>query len=112
LGGRSGQSNLKLVIFLSNIKPIFRGVYYTKSSKGGENVANVVLTVQGMSCAHCVNSIEGALGKLSGVEKAKVSLKEESVSVIYNENEVTLNQIKETIEEQGYEVKEPITTPV
>lgn len=28
---------------------------------------NVILAVKGMSCGHCINSIEGNVGKLNGV---------------------------------------------
>ncbi|MGG0670000.1 copper chaperone CopZ [Sporosarcina koreensis] len=62
-----------------------------------------VLKVEGMSCGHCVNSIESSVGKLNGVSSVKVDLASNEVTVEF-ENEATLNQIKETIEDQGYEV--------
>jgi copper chaperone len=64
---------------------------------------NVVLQVEGMSCGHCVNSVEGALNKLGTA--AKVDLASKSVSVDFDENKVTLAAIKEAIENQGYDVK-------
>jgi copper chaperone len=64
---------------------------------------NVVLQVEGMSCGHCVNSVEGALKNLGTA--AKVDLASKSVSVDFDENKVTLAAIKEAIEDQGYEVK-------
>ncbi|MFD0675679.1 MULTISPECIES: copper ion binding protein [unclassified Paenibacillus] len=63
---------------------------------------NILLNVQGMSCNHCVNSIEGAVKKLGA--NAKVDLQTNTVMVDYDENIVTLDSIKETIEDQGYEV--------
>lgn len=63
---------------------------------------NAVLHVNGMSCVHCVNSIEGALKSL-GVQ-GDVNLENGTVTVVYDENKVTLETIKEAIEEQGYEV--------
>ena len=63
---------------------------------------NIVLNVQGISCQHCVNSIEGALKEI-GVS-GKVNLSDDSVEATYDENQVSLEQIKEVIEEQGYEV--------
>ncbi|MEF3309313.1 copper ion binding protein [Paenibacillus sp. GYB004] len=63
---------------------------------------SVTLNVQGMSCQHCVNSIEGALKEI-GVS-GKVNLKGESVEVSFDEQKVSLDQIKEAIEDQGYEV--------
>ncbi|MDM5205366.1 copper chaperone CopZ [Cytobacillus kochii] len=64
----------------------------------------VTLNVQGMSCGHCVNSIEGNVGELNGVSKVNVHLENGTVDVEFNENEVTLDKIKETIDDQGYDV--------
>jgi copper chaperone len=64
---------------------------------------NVVLQVEGMSCGHCVNSVEGALKNLGTA--AKVDLASNSVSVDFDESKVTLAAIKEAIEDQGYDFK-------
>ncbi|WP_019119585.1 copper ion binding protein [Brevibacillus massiliensis] len=63
---------------------------------------NVTLKVEGMSCAHCVNSIEGAMKELGA--KGKVDLANGTVTVDYDEANITLDAIKEAIEEQGYTV--------
>lgn len=55
---------------------------------------NVTLNVQGMSCNHCVISIEGALQKLDGVSQAKVSLADNQVSVAFDESVVSLENVK------------------
>jgi copper chaperone len=65
----------------------------------------MTLNVKGMSCGHCINSIEGSVGKLSGVTTVKVNLDSGTVSVEFNLNEVTLDKIKETIDDQGYDVQ-------
>ncbi|MFD1955280.1 cation transporter [Paenibacillus thailandensis] len=62
----------------------------------------VTLEVNGMSCQHCVNSIEGALKQIGA--EGKVHLSGGTVDVRYDEGKVTLQTIKETIEEQGYDV--------
>ncbi|MGM1046290.1 copper chaperone [Paenibacillus uliginis N3/975] len=62
----------------------------------------VTMNVEGMSCNHCVNSIEGAL-KNAGLS-GKVDLASNTVTVEYDETKATVEQIKETIEEQGYDV--------
>ncbi|QTD41009.1 copper chaperone CopZ [Sporosarcina sp. Te-1] len=62
-----------------------------------------VLKVEGMSCGHCVNSIESSVGELSGVSAVKVDLANHEVTVEFD-NEDTLKQIKETIEDQGYDL--------
>ncbi|HWO96267.1 MAG TPA: copper chaperone CopZ [Bacillus sp. (in: firmicutes)] len=65
---------------------------------------NVTLTVQGMSCGHCVKAIEGSVGELNGVSKVAVNLSEGKVDVEFDESKVSLEQIKETIDDQGYDV--------
>ncbi|RNC29137.1 MAG: Copper chaperone CopZ [Candidatus Dichloromethanomonas elyunquensis] len=64
-----------------------------------------VLKVEGMSCHHCVNSIQKAVGSLAGVSKVDVSLTDKTVSVVYEDGEVSLDNIKKTIDDQGYDVK-------
>jgi copper chaperone len=63
---------------------------------------SVILTVQGMSCNHCVNSVEGAVKKLGAT--AKVDLASGSVDVQYDDNKLSLDDIKAAIEDQGYNV--------
>ncbi len=62
----------------------------------------VTLQVSGMSCQHCVNSIEKALKDIGA--SGQVDLQENSVTVEYEENKLTLDAVKEAIEEQGYDV--------
>lgn len=63
---------------------------------------NVTLKVEGMSCGHCVNSIESTLKKLGAA--AKVDLGSKSVQVEFDESKLSLGAIQEAIEEQGYDV--------
>lgn len=65
----------------------------------------MTLNVKGMSCGHCINSIEGSVGELSGVSTVKVNLDSGTVNVEFNPNAVTLDKIKETIDDQGYDVQ-------
>jgi copper chaperone len=67
-------------------------------------MAKVTLKVSGMSCGHCVKAIEGSVGELEGVDKVAVDLSAGEVTVEYNESVVTLDKIKETIDDQGYDV--------
>lgn len=63
---------------------------------------NITLQVEGMSCQHCVNSIEGALKEIGA--KGKVDLKNNLVDVSFDENQISIELIKGTIVDQGYEV--------
>jgi copper chaperone len=75
------------------------------SIKGERNMSNVTLNVQGMSCGHCVKAIEGSVGELAGVNQVSVKLDEALVEVAFNEAQVSIGKIKDTIEDQGYDVE-------
>jgi copper chaperone len=63
-----------------------------------------VLNVEGMSCSHCVNAVNKAVGALDGVRGVMVDLKAKTVTVEYDDSKVTLENIKNEIEDQGYDV--------
>ena len=65
----------------------------------------VTLNVEGMSCGHCVKAVEGSVGGLNGVSSVKVDLENKKVDVEFDQSVVTLDSIKETIDDQGYDVK-------
>lgn len=63
-----------------------------------------VIKVDGMTCNHCKSAVEGALKSVNGVSLAEVNLDENNVSVEFDEAAVSLDKLKEEIEEQGYDV--------
>ncbi|SFI34626.1 copper chaperone [Paenibacillus sp. UNC496MF] len=63
---------------------------------------SVTLKVEGMSCNHCVQAVEGAVAKAGAA--GKVDLASGSVAVEYDDAKVSLAAIKEAIEDQGYDV--------
>ena len=65
---------------------------------------NETLKVEGMSCAHCVNAVESNVGELQGVSSVKVDLANGEVAVEFDNSKTSLTEIRETIEEQGYDV--------
>lgn len=65
---------------------------------------NETLKVEGMSCAHCVNAVESSVGELQGVTSVKVDLENGAVAVNFDDSKTSLSEIKETIEDQGYDV--------
>jgi copper chaperone len=68
----------------------------------GFEMKQVTLQVNGMSCQHCVNAIERALKEVGA--DGKVNLQANTVTVEYDEQQLSLEKVKEAIEEQGYEV--------
>ncbi len=74
--------------------------------KKNSQTNKVVITIQGMSCASCVVTIEKAVNNLPGVKKIGVNLASENATIEFNKNIISLDKIKETIKEVGYEVPE------
>ena len=65
-------------------------------------MAQVRLEVEGMSCQHCVNAVEGALEKIGAT--GKVNLEGKSVDISYDESKLDVVKLTNAIEEQGYDV--------
>lgn len=63
-----------------------------------------IIMVQGMSCMNCVKSVEESVGQLKGVNEVNVTLDDAQVEVSFNESKTSLEKIKETIKDKGYEV--------
>lgn len=63
---------------------------------------HVTLNVEGMSCNHCLNAVEGAV-KSAGAT-GKVDLPTKKVTVDFDENKVSIETIKQAIVDQGYDV--------
>lgn len=66
---------------------------------------SVTLNVKGMSCNHCVKAIKDSVGVLEGVKEVDVNLEAGTVSVQFDSRVVQIEKIKETIENQGYDVE-------
>lgn len=65
-------------------------------------MSNIILKVEGMSCNHCVQAVEKAVKELGA--EGKVNLANKEVDVRFDESQVSIDAIKEAIEEQGYDV--------
>lgn len=62
-----------------------------------------VLSIEGMSCMHCVRHVKEALEEIQGVMSVEVSLEEKNAVVEYDEK-VSLESMKAAVVEAGYEV--------
>ncbi len=69
----------------------------------------LTLSIGGMSCASCVNTVEEAVGELDGVLSASVNLVTEKLTVRYDPQRVRVAQIKKAVVDAGYEVIEAQT---
>ena len=61
-----------------------------------------VLTIEGMSCAHCQARVEKALAEVANVESAKVDLKKKTATVSLREP-VADDVLMQAVSEAGYE---------
>lgn len=71
----------------------------------GFSVVNekVIIKVGGMTCAMCVQAIEGILGKITGVSEVNVNLAAEKAYVTYNPKMTSVAEMRQAIEDLGYE---------
>ena len=63
-----------------------------------------VLTVDGMSCEHCVRAITEAVEALSGIFGVSVDLAAKTVTVEHDPDKASIGAIRSEIDEQGFEV--------
>ena len=62
-----------------------------------------VLKIGGMTCAMCVKAIEDVLNKLDGISEVTVNLGAEKAYVTYNADQVSIEDMKNAIEDLGYQ---------
>jgi len=60
------------------------------------------IKVYGMTCPKCANGVAGSLKSLKGVKAADVSVEKSQAIVVYEDIEVTLDQLTKRIEEGGF----------
>ncbi len=67
---------------------------------------SATLTIKGMSCAACANSIETTIRQVPGVSSVQVNFAAEQASVEYDERSTTLKKIQSAVAKAGYEASE------
>ncbi|NXJ11207.1 ATP7B ATPase, partial [Odontophorus gujanensis] len=74
----------------------------------------VTVSVVGMTCQSCVQSVEGRISKVKGVVSIKVSLELNNALVKYLQSEISPEQICQEIEDMGFDanIEEERLTPV
>lgn len=64
------------------------------------------IKVYNLNCPACAVGVEIALKKLKGVHRLEISLENEVITVQYNNKELSLDEILNTIKKTGYEAEE------
>ena len=71
-----------------------------------EVITKVEISITGMSCTGCEETITKSALSLEGVREASASFKEGKAWITFNEADVTSEQISAAIEKTGYKVTE------
>nr|XP_008113944.1 PREDICTED: copper-transporting ATPase 2 isoform X5 [Anolis carolinensis] len=74
----------------------------TQSSGQTAEETLVKMKIEGMTCESCVNAIEEKIGKLHGVKKIKVSLSSQEATITYTPLVISLEGLKDNINNLGY----------
>lgn len=62
--------------------------------------------IDGMTCGHCKKTLEGGISEIDGVQSVIVELEtKQAVIELTGEVDALSDQINDTIEELGYEVR-------
>ena len=62
----------------------------------------VTLAIDGMSCGHCVKSVEQALKALDGVAVEQVAIG--TATVQYDPAATSVDRLRDAVEDEGYQV--------
>jgi copper chaperone len=69
-------------------------------------MTNVVLQVPDISCGHCAKTITEALEHKPGVNTVRVDIPTKAVYLAYDESVLSIDEVSEALDEEGYEVAE------
>ena len=67
-------------------------------------MTRVTLTVPDIDCEHCEHAINQALTPVEGVRSVQVDIPAHLVKLEFDETKVTLDQVKEILQEEDYPV--------
>jgi copper chaperone len=65
---------------------------------------DTTLSVPEISCAHCVKTINGALGSLPGIESINTNVDSKTVQLRYDPAQVSMDTIEATLNDAGYTI--------
>lgn len=66
-------------------------------------MAETILKISGMSCAHCVMRVNKALKTIPGVTGVQVDLQKAEAQVSYDESRVGIGKLIGALAEAGYQ---------
>jgi len=73
-------------------------------------MASTVLNVPDISCEHCEGTITSALQPVEGVTSVNVDIPAKQVRVDYDPNQVSVERMKEILQEEDYPVESAVAS--
>ena len=67
-----------------------------------KSIKNYSFKVEGMTCSACANRVERVTKKVSGVENSSVNFATEKLNITFDENKISVNELKSIVEKAGY----------
>lgn len=81
------------------IRTIIKAGYGVKEEK---NINEIVIPVDGMTCASCIRAVEKGVSKLEGIEEISVNIATNRAYIKYDTDMVRISNIKNAIQDAGY----------
>ncbi|XP_076028176.1 copper-transporting ATPase 2 isoform X2 [Genypterus blacodes] len=74
---------------------------------------SVTVWIVGMTCSSCVQSIEGRISQMAGVQSVVVSLQEEKGTIVFDSSLTTPEHLRAAVEDMGFDalLQEPARGP-
>uniref|UniRef100_A0A8C3TG49 Copper-transporting ATPase 2 n=1 Tax=Chelydra serpentina TaxID=8475 RepID=A0A8C3TG49_CHESE len=76
---------------------------FHSTSSGDQLTSTAVLSIDGMTCGSCVQSIEGTMSQRKGVQHISVSLAERTGTIHYNSAVTNSEDLRGAIEDMGFD---------
>lgn len=81
---------------------LFLTLVFTVGLFAGDKNKSVTLTVSGMTCESCANTVEKALKKVDGVKEAKVNLSEKTATVVLASTKASTASLIKAVSDAGF----------
>ena len=70
-----------------------------------QNIEHVTLLAPDISCAHCVQTVQSALGELDGVSNVVANAETKHIDLDFDAEAISLGKIEAILDEAGYPIK-------
>jgi len=78
------------------------GYKASSADQNGDTIKSISARIEDMTCAACAQRLERSLGSVTGVHEVNVNFATSRATISYDSSIVTLDDIKDTVEDTGY----------